>query len=100
MVASYRVMPLLSMRGRPEVRLGGFASLAGRRLPGSGRRRRRLPRDRPQPRPTPQPSPIRPDPRHARPTDQPATSLTARRTEDLDAMLAGLNAPRRSGGGR
>jgi len=34
MVASYRVMPLLSIRGRPEVRLGGFSSLAGSPLAG------------------------------------------------------------------
>ena len=33
-VASYRVMPLLSLRGRPEVRLGGFTSLAGTPLAG------------------------------------------------------------------
>ncbi len=33
-VTSYRVMPLLSLRGRPEVRLGGFASLAGSPLAG------------------------------------------------------------------
>src|SRR5271157_1299009 len=34
MVASYRVMPLLSIRGRPEVRLGGFSSLVGSPLAG------------------------------------------------------------------
>jgi type VI secretion system protein ImpC len=33
-VAAYRVMPLLTLRGRPEVRLGGFASLAGSTLGG------------------------------------------------------------------
>ena len=33
-VAAYRVMPLLSLRGRPEVRLGGFTSLAGGTLAG------------------------------------------------------------------
>jgi type VI secretion system protein ImpC len=33
-VGSYRVMPLLSLRGRPEVRLGGFTSLAGTPLAG------------------------------------------------------------------
>ena len=33
-VAGYGVMPLLSLRGRPEVRLGGFASLAGPPLAG------------------------------------------------------------------
>jgi hypothetical protein len=33
-VGTYRVMPLLSLRGRPEVRLGGFTSLAGTPLAG------------------------------------------------------------------
>jgi hypothetical protein len=33
-VAGYRVMPLVSLRGRPEVRLGGFTSLAGTPLAG------------------------------------------------------------------
>ncbi|MGH7043243.1 MAG: type VI secretion system contractile sheath domain-containing protein, partial [Acetobacteraceae bacterium] len=33
-VGQYRVMPLLSLRGRPQVRLGGFASLAGTPLAG------------------------------------------------------------------
>ncbi len=33
-IASYRVMPLLTLRGRPEVRLGGFTSLAGTPLAG------------------------------------------------------------------
>ncbi len=33
-VATYRVMPVLSLRGRPEVRLGGFTSLAGTPLAG------------------------------------------------------------------
>ncbi|HET8995965.1 MAG TPA: type VI secretion system contractile sheath large subunit [Acetobacteraceae bacterium] len=33
-VSQYRVMPLLSIRGRPEVRLGGFMSQAGSPLAG------------------------------------------------------------------
>ena len=33
-VSNYGVMPLLSLRGRPEVRLGGFGSLAGSPLAG------------------------------------------------------------------
>ena len=33
-VSQYKVMPLLSIRGRPEVRLGGFASQAGSPLAG------------------------------------------------------------------
>jgi type VI secretion system protein ImpC len=34
MVGKHRFMPMLSMKGRPEVRLGGFGSLAGRQLAG------------------------------------------------------------------
>src|SRR5258708_217546 len=34
LVAKHRFMPLLSMKGRPEVRLGGFSSLADGRLAG------------------------------------------------------------------
>jgi type VI secretion system protein ImpC len=33
-VGQYRVMPLLTLRGRPQVRLGGFTSLAGGPLAG------------------------------------------------------------------
>ncbi|HEX5327811.1 MAG TPA: type VI secretion system contractile sheath large subunit [Acetobacteraceae bacterium] len=33
-LGQYRVMPLLSLRGRPELRLGGFTSLAGTPLAG------------------------------------------------------------------
>jgi type VI secretion system protein ImpC len=33
-LAAYRVMPVLSLRGRPAVRLGGFSSLAGTPLAG------------------------------------------------------------------
>jgi type VI secretion system protein ImpC len=33
-VGQYRVMPLLSIRGRPELRLGGFVSIAGSPLAG------------------------------------------------------------------
>jgi type VI secretion system protein ImpC len=33
-LAAYRVMPVLSLRGRPEVRLGGFTAVAGTPLAG------------------------------------------------------------------
>ena len=96
-VAAYRVMPLLSLRGRPEVRLGGFTSLGRRdacRVLGAGgdnapayRRRRRAGR------------------RvgtgsvstsgHPRPAAERGSGpgITAGATDDLDAMLAGLSAP-------
>jgi type VI secretion system protein ImpC len=35
LVSKHRFMPMLSMKGRPEVRLGGFGSLAGGPLAGS-----------------------------------------------------------------
>ena len=34
MVTKYRLMPMLSIKGRPEVRLAGFGSLVGGRLAG------------------------------------------------------------------
>jgi len=37
LASKYRFMPLLSMKGRPEVRLGGFGSLAGGPLAGPWR---------------------------------------------------------------
>ena len=35
LVLKHRFMPMLSMKGRPEVRLGGFTSLSGKALAGS-----------------------------------------------------------------
>jgi type VI secretion system protein ImpC len=92
-VASYKVMPLLSIRGRPEARLGGFASLAGKPLAGFW-----APFDAKAPPGTsPAPSPAAPTP--AAPAsepeaaaDEPAPAEDAAMS-DLDKMLAGLNAP-------
>jgi type VI secretion system protein ImpC len=89
-VASYKVMPLLSIRGRPEIRLGGFASLAGTPLAGFW-----APVDVKAPAgaspvapaaaaPTPQAEPAA--------EDEPAAAEDAGMS-DLDKMLAGLNAP-------
>ena len=87
-VSSYGVMPLLSLRGRPELRLGGFASLTGAPLSGFWA-----------------PTAIRAKPAAAAPTasqEEDATDATETEapaaeaeeaTSDLDALLAGLAAP-------
>ncbi len=93
-VASYKVMPLLSIRGRPEARLGGFASLAGKPLAGFW-----APFDAKAP---PAPPPAAPTP--AAPASEPEAAADGPAADepapaedaamsDLDKMLAGLNAP-------
>ncbi len=86
-------MPLLSLRGRPEVRLGGFASLAGGhagRVLGAGGDGCAA---------EPQAAAAVPEPDRSEP-EAPATTAetaepdsTAGPSDDLDAMLAGLSAP-------
>jgi hypothetical protein len=90
-LAPYRVMPLVSLRGRPEVRLGGFSSLAGTPLAGFW-----APADaRPAPAPTPVPV-AEPPPAPAEAASPDATPAAAAspeaETEDLDALLANLTA--------
>ena len=90
-VASYKVMPLLSLRGRPEVRLGGFASCAGTPLagfwgaPAAG--------SSPAPRPAAAPVAARPvaAPMPAAPAPE-AADGAGEGEADLDALLAGLTA--------
>ncbi len=108
-VANYRVMPLVTLRGRPEVRLGGFTSLAGTPLAGFwGPPDTTVP-----PAPTPESEPEAEAETAAEPAaeepaatedasaDAPAADETAAEapaeeetpaTDDLDALLAGLNA--------
>jgi type VI secretion system ImpB/VipA family protein len=102
-VASYRVMPLLSLRGRPEVRLGGFASLAGTPLAGFWG----APTLKPAAAPA-RPAPASPPPAAAEPAaaaevvaeaaaeeasaEAPAEQAAADATSELDALLAGLEA--------
>jgi type VI secretion system protein ImpC len=83
-VATYRVMPLLSLRGRPEVRQGDFTSLGGSPLAGFWA-------------PTETAAPER-----AVATATTAAAPEANQSEpegaagaidDLDSMLAGLSAP-------
>jgi hypothetical protein len=114
-VGSYRVMPLLSLRGRPEVRLGGFNSLAGAPLSGfwapvdvkSGAK----PAPAPEPEPAPAEEPAAAAPEEAEePAEAAAESDAAPAAAepdvaaeagaadedalgDLDKLLASLNAP-------
>ncbi len=112
-VATYRVMPVLSLRGRPEVRLGGFASLAGSTLAGfwapvafsadgaAPLRPRRRPHPPKQPRNRPPLPPRRRRPNSTRcwPACRRLPSPCLRRNrhrraepaDDLDALLASLN---------
>ena len=102
-VGSYRVMPLLSLRGRPEVRLGGFASLAGTPLAGFWG----APTLKPAAAPA-RPAPASPPPAAAEPAaaaevvaeaaaeeasaEAPAEQAAADATSELDALLAGREA--------
>jgi type VI secretion system protein ImpC len=101
-VAAYRVMPLLSLRGRPEVRQGGFRSLAGGTLAGFwAPAEMAAPQGATATAPAPEPDPSGPEPEAPAVTDTPvpapdATAMpdgAAGAVDDLDAMLAGLSAP-------
>jgi len=83
-VATYRVMPLLSLRGRPEVRLGGFTSLAGTPLAGFWG----IPALRSAPPPLSPPA-ASPPPAEASAPEASAPA-EADASVDLDALLAGL----------
>jgi hypothetical protein len=101
-VAEYRVMPLLSLRGRPEVRLGGFTSLAGGTLAGFW-----APAEMAAPQSAAvapaseadQPDQSEPEAPAVADTPVPAVDEAAvpdggaGATDDLDALLAGLSAP-------
>jgi type VI secretion system protein ImpC len=107
-VAAYRVMPLLSLRGRPEVRLGGFTSLSGGTLAGFWAPAEMV---APQgaavaataaaPAPAAAPEPDQSEPEVPAVTDTPVPAVDeaavpdgdAGATDDLDALLAGLSAP-------
>jgi len=95
-LAPYRVMPLVSLRGRPEVRLGGFSSLAGTPLAGFWAPADAKPAAAPPPAPVaaepPPPAPA-PSPEVAAPDTTTAVEPSADgATEDLDALLANLTA--------
>jgi type VI secretion system protein ImpC len=96
-VATYRVMPLVSLRGRPEVRLGGFTSLAGAALAGFW-----APVKLTAPEPAPAPATVQDRPEPAAPAVAEAPAPVAERAaadaagtaaDNLDALLASLDAP-------
>jgi type VI secretion system protein ImpC len=113
-VSQYRVMPLLSLRGRPEVRLGGFASLAGTPLAGFWAPAKITPASAAAPAAAPAPSAARPaasapepeeteapeaaapdsteDAPEAEAAPAEAAAEEAPASDDLDALLASLNA--------
>lgn len=91
-IASAGVNPILSLRGRPEVRVGGFKALAGDVLAG-----RWAPLDL---KPVPQQAPRAPEPGvpvapvpDAPVHDAPAVVDDAADTGELDALLGDLQAP-------
>jgi type VI secretion system protein ImpC len=94
-VIGYGVMPLFSLRGRPEVRLGGFSSLAGSPLAGFWG-----PADTSAPAVTPppptqasRPAPVPATPVPATPEAAAAPAEAEAEAPDLDALLASLSAP-------
>lgn len=103
-VAQYRVMPLLSVRGRPEVRLGGFTSQAGTPLAGLWAPVTIAPRataapPAPEPEPEPEAAPVE-EPVAAAPAPEPESEpqeaeapAAAPAGGDLDALLSSLDAP-------
>jgi type VI secretion system protein ImpC len=83
--SNYGVMPLLSLRGRPELRLGGFLSLAGPALAGFW-----APVDVSGKAAPPPPPPDEPE--TAAEEAEAEQESPATDTSDLDALLAGLAA--------
>ncbi len=105
-VSNFGVMPLLSLRGRPELRLGGFLSVAGPPIAGFWAPAPLSPRAAPAPpAPPAAASPAPPAPAQAQAQAQavdsaaeaaaetaPAPQAEAEAEVDLDALLAGLSA--------
>jgi type VI secretion system ImpB/VipA family protein len=89
-VASTGVIPVVSLRGRPEVRVSGFASVAGPTLAG-----RWAPVDvKPPAAPKPPAPPPPPPEAKAAPAPAPAPAPPSEEDmADLDALLAGLDTP-------
>jgi len=105
--SAYKVMPLLSLRGRPELRLGGFTSLAGSPLAGFWAPVEMKP---PPPPPAPPqeaaPPPVAEKQAASEPVDTseldnllagldeaPPPAVATAAEDDLDALLASLNEP-------
>jgi type VI secretion system protein ImpC len=96
-VANYGVMPLLSLRGRPELRLGSFSSVLGGALAGFWAPASIAAKPTPAPQPAAVPEPV-PELVEAAVSAEPETEAQAAEPEaaedvpDLDAMLADLGA--------
>ncbi len=89
-VSTYKVMPLLSLRGRPEVRLGGFSSQAGTPLAGFWAPASLAPAPAPAPGTAAEPES---ESEEATPEAAEAAPDAAPDTSDLDALMASLEAP-------
>jgi type VI secretion system protein ImpC len=89
-VAGYGVMPLLSLRGRPELRLGGFQSLAGPPLAGVWAPVAVTSAAAPARAAAADPVEDEAETFKAEPEETPADEAPS---EDLDALMAGLEAP-------
>ena len=85
-VASCGVIPVLSLRGRPDVRLGGFASLAGRPLAG-----RWAPVDLKSPEPKPDPAAA--EDSAGEDSGAEASAAEASLADDLDGLPASPGTP-------
>jgi type VI secretion system protein ImpC len=103
-VSNYGVMPLLSLRGRPELRLGGFLSVAGPPIagfwapaaiptaPAAATPAAATPSAATGGASPSSASPPAASPSAAAPAEEPAAATAAEAEVDLDALLASLSA--------
>ncbi len=99
-LGQYRAMPLLSIRGRPELRLGGFTSVAGTPLAGFWAPVEIKPTPAASPVPAPAPEAAEPEPEPESEPEEAAATPTEdepepvaeppAETADLDALMASL----------
>lgn len=94
-VGSQRFVPVLSIRGRPEVRLGGFQSLAGKPLAGPWAPVTITPSGEVMAAPAAKPAPPPAEAAAPAPAPAPETPAPAEAgaEADLDALLAALSTP-------
>ncbi len=93
-VAATGTIPVVSLRGRPEVRVAGFKSLAGTVLAGRWAPVDIKPAPPPAAPPPPAPTPAAPAPDVPAPEAPPADATTAAaETDELDSLLADLTTP-------
>ena len=98
-VAPYHVMPVVCLRGRPEIRLAGFGSVAGPVLAGPwGQTKIEVPPVAPPPVApvvdlAPTPEAVEPALAAPEPAPEPAAAAGGEADIDLDALLASLSEP-------